>query len=253
MIQGNNGCLTAELGDKVSFSAVEKFKVKLGEKAMISVLPGKINIVKTHYVESKKQNIYCTAEDGTEGECCKAFGKPRIRYGIAVLQYETDSRGKPVLALNPDDEPRELYQIKSLLLGFQAYNALLEIRDIVGDLSGIDLRVNCVGEEKYQNYQFFQLSERQYPKIQGIEKTLRDRVLFYREHFDSSIARHISPEELKAWISSGVANAASRALPYEEEGETLSEKPQIAYEGNRERLSSEAEASLVSEIDELFV
>jgi len=234
----DNRLMTATLGDTVSYAAVDRLQMRDGERTAICVLSKDILTARTHYVDEKKTKIYCNG-----GECCELFGRPSIHYILMILHYKTDSQGK--IDLNGG------YKVKSLPLGFTQYNALIAIDNICGDITKIDLMVQC-DDQKYKKYQFFQFGERQYPKIAGISQSLKDDVMYFKQHIANSVAMKISPERLMSWLSSKDEASAPRPLPF---GAHSNEAPAVArlIERNEgDRLSPEDEAKIADDIESIF-
>ena len=131
------GVIVGEVGLKVSRYPVERLKMSVNKRYRISPVMDNILIVKTHYAEDIGSFV-CF-----DGACCEVIGLPSIRYLVPVVIYNTNAKGQCV---------SQEVENKVLVLGKDAYDSLLVIKENFKTISDIDIIVTCT-DEKYQKIQ----------------------------------------------------------------------------------------------------
>lgn len=172
------GVVVGETGLEVSRFPVEKTKFSKGQRALISILSDQVVVAKVHYDE-EHGSFLCFG-----GACCQN-DLARVRYVYPVMQYETNNKGKPI--------SKEVKN-KCLCIGADTYQALLDIKELKGDLTQFDLLVSCTDEQ----YQAITLQEAGLARYKKSPKMVREIQEFWAEnskHILKAVARKITPEQ----------------------------------------------------------
>lgn len=174
------GVVTGETGIVVSRFPVERMRFSKNAKSLISILSDQVIVCKTHYEEDLGQFL-CFG-----GECCK-HDLAKVRYVYPIMVYTTDAKGKPVSL--------EI-QNKALVLGQSAYNDLLDIQDMNGSLTNMDLLIRC-DKEDYQEISITNAGPCRYKTKPQMVKEVQEFWRENSEHILKGIARVITPEDYK--------------------------------------------------------
>lgn len=174
------GVVTGETGIVVSRFPVERMRFSKNAKSLIAILSDQVIVCKTHYEEDLGQFL-CFG-----GECCK-HDLAKVRYVYPIMVYTTDAKGKPVSL--------EI-QNKALVLGQSAYNDLLDIQDMNGSLTNMDLLIRC-DKEDYQEISITNAGPCRYKTKPQMVKEVQEFWRENSEHILKGIARVITPEDYK--------------------------------------------------------
>lgn len=130
------GVEVIDIGKKVSRLPVERVKFSATHQALISIVTKGAIAVKTHYRENFG-NYFCL---GSGKACCEKDGLPRVKYVFPICIYDVDD----------DFRIRSSkLQFKVLSVGQEQYDAISNIAKLNGDLTTMDLAVQC-SDERYQ-------------------------------------------------------------------------------------------------------
>ena len=174
------GVIVGDMGMEIPRLPVEKVKFTKDSRALISLVSSQMIGIKTHYHEDLGTYL-CFG-----GKCCEIDDIPRVKYLFPVVVYDTDKRGAPV---------SKKVQMKVLAVGKDAYEELLTIADLNGDLREIDLLVKCT-EEQYQNISFNAAGAVRWKKSKAMTKEVID---FWNQNMKNivlPVARKITEAQL---------------------------------------------------------
>lgn len=130
------GVEVVEIGKRVSRLPVERAKFSKEHQSLISIVSNNAIAVKIHYREGFG-SYFCL---GAGKKCCELDGLPKVRYVFPVVIYDVDD----------DFKLRSgKLQYRALVLGQEQYDAIANIAKLNGDLSKMDLAVQC-SDEHYQ-------------------------------------------------------------------------------------------------------
>lgn len=174
------GVVVGDIGLEVSRLPVEKVKFTKDSRSMISILSNRVVAIKAHYTE-ELGSFLCFG-----GSCCN-LGLPRVKYLFPCLVYETNKKGVPI---------SNKVDYRCLALGKDAYNDILTMQELNGDITGIDIIVTC-NDEQYQKVSFQPAGPARWRKSKRIVKETQD---FWKDHMKdliAPVARKITEAELK--------------------------------------------------------
>lgn len=174
------GVVVGDIGLEVSRLPVEKVKFTKDSRSMISILSNRVVAIKAHYTE-ELGSFLCFG-----GSCCN-LGLPRVKYLFPCLVYETNKKGVPI---------SNKVEYRCLSLGKDAYNDILTMQELNGDITGIDIIVTC-NDEQYQKVSFQPAGSARWRKSKRIVQETQD---FWKEHMKdliAPVARKITEAELK--------------------------------------------------------
>lgn len=172
------GVVTGDTGLVVSRFPVERMKFSKNAKSLISILSDKVIVCKTHYEDDLGQFL-CFG-----GECCKK-DLAKVRYVYPIVVYTTDAKGRPVSTE---------VQNKALVIGQNTYNDLLDIQDMQGSLTNLDLLVRC-DKEDYQEITFTPAGNCRYKTKPAMVKEINSFWKENSEHILKGIAKVITPQD----------------------------------------------------------
>lgn len=185
------GVVTGDTGLVVSRFPVERMKFSKNAKSLISILSDQVIVCKTHYEEDLGQFL-CFG-----GECCKK-DLAKVRYVFPIVVYTTDAKGKPLSTE---------VQNKALVVGQGTYNDLLDIQEMQGSLTNLDLLVRC-DKEDYQEVTFTPAGPCRYKTkpamIAEINKFWREN----SEHILKGIAKVVTPQDYAKAMAADVTTGS---------------------------------------------
>lgn len=169
--------MQANFGDILSPFAIEKLALAEGQKAVVGVLSTKIVIVKVHFIPDLGY-IHCFGST-----CCENHGLPSVRYGLPIVQYETD--GKLNIISN------ELIFDKMIVDGAKGYKNLLQKDEILKmqgkDITKVDLLVTCT-DSQYQNKTYDVLGDAKWRLI--LTKELyKEKMVYFLQNAEATFGR----------------------------------------------------------------
>lgn len=182
------GVVVGKTGTKVSKFPIPKMRFSQNKKELISILTSDVVVVKRHYHEDVG-SIFCFG-----GACCKELGLPDVRYLYPIVVYDTDKKGKPVKSSGNEHGLPNDVEIKVIQLGSGLYEDLNDIDEMHGDMTQLDILVNCK-DEQYQRLNFTPAGEARWRKNKAIRKYVYNFWKDNHEYMTDSIARRISEEE----------------------------------------------------------
>ena len=212
------GIVSGGLNDKMDILSVQNYKATLNTKDRIAILKPEKLIVKLHYSVPGVGTMYCF-----EGDCCKRFGPPKVRYIYPIIKYPTDKNGNIVDSGEPE--------IMMLSVTYQKNNLLITINETLQhtglDITKIDLlflgsnKSNKI-ETKDSNGKDSTIDWVDYDIMNSNQKIswmrpewknlIKDQAAFYKGNIFNSIAREIGSDEsllqiINQYNSNGVSNS----------------------------------------------
>lgn len=176
------GVITGDMGLTVSRFPVDRMKFSKDSRTLVNVVSDQVAVVRVHYHENLG-NYICFGED-----CCEVDGLARVKYILPINVYDTDRKGKPT---SPELTPR------ALSIGQDQYDDLMMIKELNGDLSGIDILISCK-DEQYQKLSFQAAGPARSVNNPKWKDTYRKSIEFWKENYKNivkSTARVINKKE----------------------------------------------------------
>lgn len=179
--KGIAGVTVAEVGTVISRFAVEKARFTVQSKARISPITDQIIVIKTHFSEVQGLGSFICFG----GQCCRHEGIPTVRYIVPIVRYDTNKKGAPI--------SREIKN-QVWVIGQNTYEALMDLKEINGTITGIDLLVTCT-DEVYQKLTLMPAGKANWTRVPSV----RDKVAeFWKKNMENvlqPVARPITEQE----------------------------------------------------------
>lgn len=199
-LQALPGTVVGDIGIEVSRLPVERVKFTANQRALISIVSGRVTAIKCHYDE-EVGSFLCFG-----GSCCETGDLARVKYLFPVVVYDTDKRGKPV--------SREVSNM-CLAVGKDQYEDILAMQDLNGDITKYDILVACK-DENYQKLSFQLAGEARWKRSEAISKPV---IEFWREnikHLVKSVARQITEKEYLKAKNAGEAAETAKDVNFDD-------------------------------------
>ena len=170
--------------EEVSNGRTDRYKGKKGQTDRISVIfPTRLKMGKFHY---KERQIECI-----RGICCEKLGPAKARVGTVILQYATDSRGKPSTPFN--------YTLKEWIFSGTKFADLKALNE-EWPLDEHDIKITCV-EEGFQQLKYvatkkspWRLNEALCRQIMGEAEHILDNIRLGSKMSADEIREHLGIE-----------------------------------------------------------
>lgn len=179
-LAGIPGVVTGNVGLEVSRFPIERIKFTKSKKDRIAIISSKVIAVKTHYIEGIG-SFLCF-----DGICCTLADTPRVKYLFPVIQYETDTKGRPI---------SKVVTLKVLAVGPEQYEQLVTIQQVSDDITSQDIIVTCT-DDNYQKCTFTAAGPANWKKLPDIVQQVAEDWKKVRKYVTMPIAKTLTEKQL---------------------------------------------------------
>lgn len=189
------------IGDTIDPIPIEKFVMNTQKKERISVITNSELGIKYHY-SPVIGTFFCFGSS-----CCENLGRPKVRYLLPIVVYETDSTGLKIISSS--------FSIKVLSLAPTAYEKIQTLSKLSsGDLTNVDILVTCM-DDKFQEMDFHRIDGVAIWKShEDMYKSIESQFRSVQKYIPLVVARKVSEETFKAKLEAGAgASQSNNGVP----------------------------------------